>query len=86
MADMRPPTHFPPDEAGAFQRLDMFGGRSQRHLERLGELTYGALALAQLPEHMTAGAISQGMEDSVETGRFLFNHVVEYGDRNSIVN
>ena len=46
-ADMRAALHFTADEAGALKRLDVLGGRRQRHGKGLGKLAHRAFATAQ---------------------------------------
>ena len=69
------------DQAGPLQHLDMLGSASERHGERLGQLSDAALAKRQVPDHGTPRRIGQRMEDGVEAGRFMLNHVVDYKRR-----
>ncbi len=76
-AQVLPPVHFAAHQARGLERLDVLGGRRERHVVRLGELAHGAFSMRELPEHPAAGGVSQGAEDGVEVRVCMFNHKVE---------
>ena len=78
MTDMGAPAHLAPNQAGAFQRLDVLGCRGERHGEGLRQLPDGALPVGQVPKHIAPGRVAKRVEDGIEPGRIKFNHVVEY--------
>ena len=62
-------------EAGAFEHPKMLGHRSEREVERPGEMADRRLSLGQTIEDGAAGGIAKCMEDSIQ---IMFNHTVEY--------
>jgi hypothetical protein len=66
------------EHPGLLQHLDVLRGRRQRDREGLRQLAHRALGLGEIAQHPPAGGIAQSVEDGVEVGCMLFNHVVEY--------
>jgi hypothetical protein len=63
---MRAAANLAADQPGILQRLDVLGGRRQRHREWLRELAYRALALGKIAEHLPAGGVAERVEDGIE--------------------
>jgi hypothetical protein len=66
----------PADEAGPLEHADVLGGRGEGHPEGRGELGEGALSGGELPDDGAACGVRQGVEDAVEPGGGIQNHVV----------
>jgi hypothetical protein len=64
-------------ETGAFQDLDVLRSPGQRHGKRRRQLADAALSHGEATEHRAARWIGQRVEDPVEIGWRLRNHLVE---------
>jgi hypothetical protein len=73
--------HFALDQAGMFERLDVFGGGGERNGEGLRELADRSLAAREFAQHPAAGDVAEGVKDGIQLRRLSFNHVVEYRGR-----
>ncbi len=56
----------------------MLGRGGQRHGAGRRKVADAARAPGQLPQHGAPGPVAEGVEDGIEIGVLLFNHVVEY--------
>ena len=67
-----------PDQSCAFERADMLGRGGEGHGEGLCQLPDRPLTFGQLSKHLAARRIAKGVEDGVQLGRIMFNHVVKF--------
>jgi len=68
---------FAVDQVGALEDVEVLGDGGERHAVGLSDLADRLLAVGDVPQDGSAGGIGQGVEDGVERGGAVFNHVVE---------
>lgn len=78
VAEMGAPPDLPRHQPGALQHLDVLGGRRERDMEGGCQFAHAARLPTEAAQHAPAGAVGEGVEDGIEPGGFMFNHVVEY--------
>ena len=69
------------DQPGVLQHLDVLGGGRERDREGFCQLAHRSLAAREVAEHLPPRGIAEGMKHRAEHRVFLFNHMVEYTDR-----
>lgn len=60
--------HLATDQAGVFQRFNVFRGGRERDGKGLRELAYRALATGEFAQHPPAGGVAEGMKDGIQLG------------------
>lgn len=65
-ADVPPTRHGAPDETRSLENAQVLGGRGQRHLQRLGQLAEGQLAIGQPAEHVPSRVVRERVEHRVQ--------------------
>jgi hypothetical protein len=85
-ADVGPAPHLPPDQARAFQCLDMLRCGGQRHLKWLCELTDRFFAARKISQHAPPGRVAKSVKNGIHLHSHIFNHTVKYIFRLRIVN
>jgi hypothetical protein len=73
------------DEAGALEHPDVLRHGLEGYVERLCQLTDGALALGDASQDATTCAVRKSMEDAIEPRSTSLKHVLEYRRDGSIV-